>query len=194
MNRILLLLCCVLWSPFAAAQELAVSAEGGAGFQRLISFAQQGRLGADVTNANVAVSKTSVRVDLITSAGKRSVLLLPPGQEGRWSSRFFNLDLGDGGRAEDAERLMPLLDESFAGHDPFVVVERGVRDATATQGVEPLSHAWKRDGWRGVRTGIVLRSRQPVGPRYVVAWTLLYALGIVVSLGIVLRAKVREPR
>jgi hypothetical protein len=65
----IMLLAWCAWAPWAAAQDLTLGADSEDGFRRLMRMAQTGQLGDDVVNANIAIARDRVHVELVGAGG-----------------------------------------------------------------------------------------------------------------------------
>jgi hypothetical protein len=154
------------------AQELALTRDSEAGFRQLIDMAQTGRLGTDVTNANVGVFNDHVRLELLRPDAPMKVLLLTDKRSPHALSRYFDVAAGDGATSADVARVGAALDEVFT-QDPFEIqVYEGFSGATAPG----LAEAWQYGGWQAV-----LRA----GERRMIAYaSLTYTRGIIAALAL----------
>jgi len=171
------LLLCRLPAP---AQDLALTKDSELGFQRLIDAAQNGKLGNDVTNANVAVSSTRVQVELVRTDAPNKLLFLTQKTSAPGLSRYFDIALGEGSTANDAARVAEILDTAFRD-DPF----EASFDFFGTRGTNhlaPLAEAWTNGGW--TRAGRVLAGyiTAPAGLGYTVAVIAMVTIAVLASL------------
>jgi hypothetical protein len=173
----------LLASAPALAQELALTRDCEAGFRQLIDMAQTGRLGADVTNANVGIFNDHVRLELLRPGAPMKLLLLTDKRSAHTVSRYFDVTPRAGATAADAARVGAALDEVFK-QDPFEIqVYEGFSGATAPG----LAEAWEYGGWRAVvRAGerrMIAYAGLPYTSGVIVALTLTWLVSLVVLWG-----------
>jgi hypothetical protein len=175
--RLLLLLGFIASS--AAAQELTLSRDCEVGFRRFIQMAQQGRLGDDVTNANVSVDGDNIEIELVRAHAPAKRFRLKARQSGQIGSRYFDIALGSGASSADAERLGRALDLAFVS-DPFVILgDEALRGGAALPGIFA---AWRAGGWHGVVRVLERRMMVLASVRYTMAVTALLGVGVLASL------------
>lgn len=162
-------------SARAGAQEVTLQKNCEVGFRALIRDAQSGRLGADVTNANVRVQGKLVEVELVRANAASLLFRLTPKASEQVYARYFDIAFGVGATAADAERLGRGLNAAFDA-DPFViVVSEGGR---VDDPIPAVAAAWRYGGWQGVARVIERRMMVLAGVRYTVAMVVFLALGI----------------
>lgn len=165
----------------APAQDLVLDMERGAGFQCLLAMAQSGRLGDDVTNANVGVNGDRVRIELVRGGAPVKVLLLRPKRSGETAFRYFEVEPAENSAASDAALVGRALDECFA-EDPFEIL--GV-EAPADGGAGPgLLAAWSHGDWRAARRAIEGRMMVLASLQYTIAVIVVLAVGFAASLAL----------
>ncbi len=170
----------LLWCQPVSAQDLALTTESEFGFQRLIHAAQTGKLGDDVTNANVFVLKNRVRVELVRKGGANKILLLTHKASRQSWCRYFDIEPGDGATPADAARLGNVLDVAFP-QDPFQVAW----DFFGVYSHEPipsLPQAWRDGGRKGVQRVLESYLIAATGVRYAVAVIGAVVIGLCASL------------
>ena len=74
--RVALCLGAMVCSVSAAAQDLSLTRDCEVGFRQFISLAEAGRLGTDVSDANVAIADNQVRVELVRAGAPNKLLFL----------------------------------------------------------------------------------------------------------------------
>jgi len=171
----------LLCSTLAYAQDLALTKDSEFGFQRLIHFAQTGRLGDDIANANVGVLKDRVRIELIGRNGETRLLLLTRKTSTLALARYFDIEVGQGATASDAARVGKALDEAFEA-DPFEVALGAVGAYPGAQRVPSLAEAWRDGGARGVFRSLAWCVVTPPGLGYTLTVTVLLAIAALASL------------
>jgi hypothetical protein len=174
-----LLLAGALWSAPGQAQDLALTADCEDGFQRFIHMAEQGQLGADVSEANVGVFKTWARVELVRRGAPTKVLLLTPKATPQVASRYFDIAPGDGADAADVRRVGRALDEVFTS-DPFHLP--GLEEVVPGSPIAGVTDAWRYGGWRGVLRVLEQRMMVLVSLQYTVAVIAALMVGSLLSL------------
>src|SRR5262245_3256008 len=100
------------------AQESILTKNSESGFRRFIEATQRGELGEDVSNANIAVAKSRVELELVRPGQASKRLTLAAKDHTQDLSRYFRIDPGEGATAADAAQVGKLLDRTFAT-DPF---------------------------------------------------------------------------
>lgn len=138
----------VLGGIATPAQELTLTRDSEFGFRQIIDAAQRGELGEDVSNANVGVRGTDVRIELVRMHGANKLLFLTYKHSTQSLSRYFDIELGEGATEGDAARVGKLLDEAFRD-DPFEVIFDFFGARTMTH-LPTLAEAWKAGGWTRV--------------------------------------------
>ncbi|HVM97892.1 MAG TPA: hypothetical protein VMT89_15970 [Candidatus Acidoferrales bacterium] len=134
-----------LWGERARAQDLSLTEDSEAGFGRLIHTAQSGGLGADVVNANIFIAKDHVDVELLCGTPPIRHLVLRPARAKPAASRYFEIETGEGARAEDATRLALVLDQIFQ-EDPFQSTAGLFESPAAGDFIPRLLEAWSEGG------------------------------------------------
>jgi hypothetical protein len=172
----------LLWTAGAAAQDdLTLSTACEAGFRRFIEMAESGRLGDDVTDANVGVAGNRVRVELVRSGAPMAILQLTPKRSPQTISRYFEVVPGDGASATDAERVGRALDDVF-GEDPFQI--RGLEGSPAGDAMPSLVAAWASGGCRGVLRVFERRMAVLASRSYTIAVIVALAVASLASLAL----------
>ena len=159
--------------PAAGQDDLTLTTACEAGFRRFIQLAQSGRLGDDVSNANVGVIGNQVRVELVRSEAPATVFLLTPKRTTQAVSRYFEVVPSGGATAEDVARVGRVLDEVFPT-DPFQIT--GFEGSPTGDVVPGLVAAWSTDGWRA--------ALRVLERRMVVLASLAYTVGVIVVLAL----------
>jgi hypothetical protein len=172
----------------AAAQDLMLTEACEDGFRKLIQMAQQGRLGDDVTNANVGVEKIRVRVELLRTGAPSKVIWLAPRRSEQALARFFDITAGEGASQDDLVRVGRALDEIFPA-DPFVV--SGFEASPGGEAIPGFAQAWTSDGWRGIVRVFERRMMAFASVEYTATLLVVLAIGVAASL-VLLRGS--EPR
>jgi hypothetical protein len=134
-----------------------------------------------VTEANVAVLKDRVRVEIILVDGTTKALLLTRKDSPQTFSRYFDVVLGEGATASDARRVGKVLDEAFRS-DPFVVSLDDVGATVTDQPTIRLAEAWRYGGWKSVVTVLERRLVAPRGLRATIVVLIAVAIGVLSSL------------
>ena len=163
--------------------DLALTKDSEAGFMRFIHMAQTGRLGDDVTNANVGVFKNTVRVELVRGAAPKKVLLLTPRSSAQETSHYFDVEPGEGVTAIDVTRVAKALDEAFAD-DPFDLT--GVEELPGSAPIPSLAAGWSGSGYRGVLRVLERRTMTVASLQYTIAVIVTLAIGLLASLVVLL--------
>jgi hypothetical protein len=176
-----LLLAGLLGNAPAVAQDLMLTEACEQGFRRLIQMAQNGRLGEDVTNANVGVEKVRVRVELVRAGAPSKLVWLRPKSSTPAFARFFDVAAGDGATESDLLRVGRALDEIFT-EDPFVVA--GFRASPGGSPIADFTEAWTHGGWTGVLGAFERRMMALVSVQYTVGIILVLAIGLAASLAL----------
>jgi hypothetical protein len=163
----------------AVAQDLMLTEACEEGFHRLMRMAQEGRLGADVTNANIGVEKIRVRVELVRGTAPGKLIWLKPRSSAAARARFFDVSAGAGATEDDLERVARALDEIFV-QDPFVVA--GFEAVPAGDPIPELAAAWTHGGWRGVLRALERRTMALASIEYTIGVILVLAVGLAACL------------
>ena len=177
------------WNRPASAQTVALTVRSEAGFRRFIEMAQSGRLGDDVTNANVAISHDHVRVELVGFGGRNQEFLLTYPRTERF--RYFDVAAGAGATDDDVDRVGRALDEAFAG-DPFQI--SGVEESRDGEPIPSLTTAWARGGVPGILRAIELRMMVLTSLRYTVGVIVVLTVGLTGCLALLWAADPRRRR
>src|SRR5437763_4219192 len=119
--RVALGLGAMVCSLSAAAQDLSLTRDCEVGFRQFINLAEAGRLGTDVSDANVAVADNQVRVELVRAGAPSKLLFLTRKRSPESPSRYFDIALGEGATADDMDRVGKAVDEVVPS-DPFEIV------------------------------------------------------------------------
>lgn len=159
------------------AQDLALPPrEAEEGFRRLIEMAQTSQLGADIVNANVELSAAALRVELVRANGDLVVLLLAPKATQQTTCRYFDITAGPGATTADVVRLGRAIDKAFPS-DPFS--SAGIEQLPgASEPIAGWADAWRRAGWRGLRTSFERRMMAHRTRRYTLIVTGLVAVAL----------------
>jgi len=168
-------------SVSAAAQDLSLTRDCEVGFRQFISLAEAGRLGTDVSDANVAIADNQVRVELLRAGAPNKLLFLTRKRSPESRSRYFDIALGEGATADDLDRVGKALDEVFSS-DPFQII--GLEASPDGEPIPSLIEAWGHDGWRGVARAYERQTMVLASVRYTVAVIVLVALALLVSLAL----------
>lgn len=170
---VVVLMCLV--SVHAGAQDVTLQQDCEIAFRKLIQDAQSGRLGADVTNANVRVQGKVVEVELVKANAASLRFRLTPKASEQMYARYFDIASGLGATAADAERLGRALNAVF-DTDPFVIVvsEGGRLDDP----IPSIAAAWRYGGWQGVARVIERRMMVLASVRYTVTMIVFLAVGL----------------
>ena len=172
----------------AVAEDLTLTKDCEEGFRQLIRMAQGGRLGDDVTNANVAVAGNKIRVELVGARAPVKVLLLTPKRSPQAVSRYFDVVAGEGATASDVGRVGTALDEVFVD-DPFQIL--GL-ELSPGDPVPTLAEAWALSGWRGARRAFEQRMMVLAGLQYTVGVIVALAAGLLASLAVLWGSAIPE--
>jgi len=175
-----ILVALLLWCIPAPAQDLVLTKDSEPGFWRLIDAAQAGRLGDEITNANVGASFDKVRIELVRKSGVNPVLYLTRKRSTQAPSRYFDIELGAGATAGDAARVGTVLDEAFH-EDPFEV-SYDFFGARSSASFPTFAAAWKYGGWRRALRFLEARLTTPVGLGYTIGVILAAATALLASL------------
>lgn len=170
-----------LLSGGSAAQDLMLTEACEDGFRQLIQMAQTGRLGDDVTNANVGVEKIRVRVELLRGDAPSKVIWLAPKRSEHSLARFFDLTAGEGASEADLVRLGRALDQIFSS-DPFVVA--GFEASPGGEAIPGFAEAWTNDSWRGIVRVFERRMMAFASVEYTTGVIVVLAIGIVATLAL----------
>lgn len=175
------LLCLLAWGGRVNAQELTLTTDSEESFRRFISIAQSGKLGDDVSNANVALIGAQARVELVRGGAPVKVLVLTPKRSKQTVSRYFDIAPGENATSEDVQLVGRVLDECFT-EDPFQFA--GLEESLAGGPMPGIGEAWTYGGWRGVRRVFERRMMTLASLEYTVAVSVGLLLGFVASLGV----------
>jgi hypothetical protein len=162
-------------SARVTAQDLMLTEACEEDFRRLIRMAQEGRLGDDVTNANVGVEYVRVRVELVRAGAPSKVLWLTPKRSRQKLARFFDLSAGERASESDLVRVGSALDEIFA-YDPFTLA--GLEASPGGAPIPGFAEAWAHGGWKGILRAFERRMMALAGIEYTVAVIVLLALAL----------------
>ena len=179
--RVALCLGAMVCSLSAAAQDLSLTRDCEVGFRQFINLAEAGRLGTDVSDANVAIADNQVRVELVRAGAPNKLLFLTRKRSPESPSRYFDIALGEGATADDLDRVGKALDEVFSS-DPFQIV--GLEASPDGEPISSLIEAWGRDGWSGVARAWERRAMVLASLRYTVGVIVLVALALLLSLAL----------
>lgn len=171
----------LLWNVSASAQDLMLPKDSEVGFRGLMHMAQTGQLGDDVTNANIGVSKTSVRIELVRAGAPNKLFFLTPKGSAQTTSRYFNIEPGEGASASDVARIGKVLDEVF-GADPFQLPPGFFETPPGGAAIPGLVAAWGDGGWRGVVLVLQRRMVALASLRYTIAVIVALAAALLASL------------
>jgi hypothetical protein len=144
-------------------------------------MAQQGRLGDDVTNANVGVEKTRVRVELLRTGAPSKMIWLAPKRSEQALARFFDITAGEGASEDDLVRVGRALDEIFPA-DPFVIA--GFEASPGGEAIPGFIEAWTSDGWRGIVRVFERRMMAFASVEYTTGVLVVLAIGVVTTLAL----------
>jgi hypothetical protein len=144
-------------------------------------MAQTGRLGDDITNANIGVEKIRVRVELVRGGAPSSVIWLTPKRSDQAFARFFELTAGEGAAESDLVRVGRALDEIFPA-DPFVVA--GFEASPGGEAIPGFAEAWNQGGWRGIVRVFERRMMAFASVEYTTGLLIALAIGIVAALAL----------
>lgn len=169
------------WTVAATAQDLALPKDSEDSFLRFIHMAQGGALGDDVTNANVNISETGTRVELVRAVGSAKILLLSPKRSQQTTCRYFDIAPGENATASDVARVGRVLDECFLD-DPFQFA--GLEESLSLSPVPGLTYAWAYGGWRGILRVVERRMMGLASLEYTVGVIVALSLGFVASLAL----------
>jgi hypothetical protein len=182
----LLALTGLLLSNAGAAQDRVLTPEAEEGFRRLIKLAGSGEAGAGVANANVAMQKSSARVELVLAAGGRKSFIVRPLESGGVvASHYFGISPDAGATTADAEALRALLDRCFPS-DPFILPPQAGEADYAMRDAPSIGEAWKMGGLRSASLAALRASLRPASREFaypVIGLHLLCLLGCLVLLG-----------
>jgi hypothetical protein len=162
-----------------SAQDLMLTEACEQGFRRLIRMAESGRLGEDVTNANVGVEKTRVRVELVRAGAPSVIVWLGPKTSAAALARFFDVRAGEGATHADLVRVGNALDQIFLV-DPFAVA--GYEAHPGGEAIPGFAEAWSDGGWRGVRRILERRMMAFASVEYTLVVLAVVAIGVVATL------------
>ena len=179
--RVALCLGAMVCSLSAAAQDLSLTRDCEVGFRQFINLAEAGRLGTDVSDANVAIADNQVRVELVRAGAPNKLLFLTRKRSLESPSRYFDIALGEGATADDVDRVGKALDEVFSS-DPFQII--GLEASPDGDPIPSLIEAWRQDGWRGVARACERRTMVLASVRYTVGVIVLVALALLLSLAL----------
>jgi hypothetical protein len=151
------------------------------GFRQLIRMAQNGRLGEDVTNANVGVEKIRVRVELVRAGAPSRVVWLAPRTSAGALSRFLDVTVGEGATEADLVRVGKALDEVFRD-DPFVVA--GYEAHPSGDAIPAFAAAWNQGDWREIVRVFERRMMALASVEYTAGLLVALAIGLAASLAL----------
>ncbi len=152
----------------ASAGDVMLTRYSEVGFLQLMHLAQNGQLGDDVVNANIGVTKDHVRVELVRTGAPSKVFLLCPKSAAHGSSRYFDIEPGEGAAASDVERLGRALDRVFA-ENPFQLAPDFFNGSPHGEGMPGFADVWRAAGWRGVGRLLERRMVSLASLRYTIA-------------------------
>lgn len=161
------------------AQELTLTTDSEASFRRFIHMAQNGELGADVSNANVELNGAQAGIELVRRAAPGKFLVLTPKRSQQAGSRYFDIAPGDNATAADVVLVGRALDRCF-GEDPFQYA--GLEESLAGGPMPGIAEAWAVGGWRGVLRAFERRLMALASLEYTVAIIVGLVLGFIASL------------
>jgi hypothetical protein len=173
----------------ATAQELTLTTDSEANFRRFIHMAQTGQLGADVTNANIAMDGARVRLELVRHDAPSKVFVLEPRRTHPGHSRFFEITLAERATSDDLERVGRALDQCFQA-DPFQFA--GLEESLAEEPMQGFGAAWTYGGWRGVARAFERRMMSLASLEYTVAVMVVLVAGFAASLALLWSAHPRR--
>lgn len=154
----------LLWTVpvLGQPQHLVLTKRSEDGFKRFMDAVRGGRLGADVREANISVSESSVQVELLRRDAPRVVVRLREPASGASGAGYFDVQAVENASAADLVRIGRLLDDAFTS-DPFLE-ELLIRDVE--------------------RETPPAEEMRPASLGYTIAVILLAGLGLLASMGI----------
>jgi hypothetical protein len=199
----------LLWSGSALAHDPEATAEGEslaqrwtdlalttdceAGFQSFIRMAQDGRLGDDVTNANVGIWKNHARIELVRAGAPSKLLLVTPRNSNQTISRYFNIEAGEGATGRDVARVAHALDQAFDA-DPFQLAYDFFNAVPGGDALPNLATAWRDGGWKGAVRALERRMAALAGLPYTIAVIVALAAALLASLCVLWGSPPHPPR
>jgi hypothetical protein len=144
--EVVLVLACVTCSG-AWAQDLTLTKDSEAGFRRFMQMAQNGALGAEIQNANIALMGAQARIELVRRDGPPQVLTLARRRAAGGASRYFEIMPEAHATPTDVALVGQALDACFT-EDPFQFA--GLEESLAGGPPPGIGDAWRAGGWRGL--------------------------------------------
>jgi hypothetical protein len=168
------------FSPSFARAQHVLTPDAEVGFKRLIKLVESGAAGRAIHTANVAMQKSTVRIELVGSGGVHHSFVVRSIEDGgARTSRFFAIAPGPDSTSADAAVLGRLLDQSFQ-FDPFTLPPQAGESGFAVRDAPSVAEAWNSGGLSSASFAVLRASLRPAPRSYaypVIALHLLCLLG-----------------
>ena len=170
----------LLATASAASAQVGLAPDSEVGFRRFMGMAAEGRFGAQVDNANVAIGRHETRIELTRDGTAVKVFRLEPKEGSHTYSRYFDITAVGGANASDVAALGAALDDAF-GSSPYRIA--GVEPVAGWR-PPPWRRVWRDGSWRGVAQAFEFRLMMPASRARALVATGLLAVLMAVSCGL----------